>query len=436
MTIQTFAAGQTLTASQMNTLQASDFNFTKNVQTGTAYTLVITDRGKLLEFSNAGSITLTVPTNAAVAFEIGDRVDVLLVSNGSIAITGASGVTVAAEGGLTTISSQWTRVTLIKRTTDDWVITGGSAEVQTAEIEDGAITEVKLATGAVTSAKILNETIVNEDISASAAIVDTKLATISTVGKVANSATSASDDNFADSIVSRDASGNFAAGTITADLIGDVTGTITGNITGNLTGNVTGNLTGNVTGISTYTAEWTLGANGTANYLFTGPGLTGAENDPTIYLTRGQKYKFTNTMGSHPFRIQSTVNGSTGTAYSDGVTNNDVSNGTLIFDVQFDAPSVLYYQNTSQANMGGKIYIVNEGVASDASVSTSGTITAAGFVGPITGNVTGNVTGDVTGTASNASKIGNRTVYVQQGQPSVSPVTGDIWFQVTGIAPL
>jgi urease beta subunit len=187
MTIQTFAAGQTLTASQMNTLQASDFNFTRNVQTGTAYTLVITDRGKLLEFSNAGSVSLTIPTNAAVAFEIGDRVDVLLVSTGSVSIAGASGVTIAAEGGLTTISSQWTRVTLIKRTTDDWVVTGGSGEVQTAEIEDsaiteakiatGAVTETKLGTGAVTSAKILDGTIVNADINASAAIELSKLAT-------------------------------------------------------------------------------------------------------------------------------------------------------------------------------------------------------------------------------------------------------------------
>jgi urease beta subunit/sporulation protein YlmC with PRC-barrel domain len=187
MTIQTFAAGQTLTASQMNTLQASDFNFTRNVQTGTAYTLVITDRGKLLEFSNAGAVSLTIPTNAAVAFEIGDRVDVLLVSTGSVSIVGASGVTIAAEGGLTTISSQWTRVTLIKRTTDDWVITGGSGEVQTAEIENsaiteakiatGAVTETKLGTGAVTSAKILDGTIVNADINASAAIELSKLAT-------------------------------------------------------------------------------------------------------------------------------------------------------------------------------------------------------------------------------------------------------------------
>lgn len=175
MTIQTFAAGQTLTASQMNTLQASDFNFTKNVQTGTAYTLVATDRGKLLEFSNSGSITLTIPTNAAVVFEIGDRVDVLLISTGSLSIVGASGVSIAAEGGITTISSQWTRVTLIKRTTDDWVVTGGSGEVQTAEIEDEAITEAKLATGAVTSNKILDGTIVNADINASAEIAKTKI---------------------------------------------------------------------------------------------------------------------------------------------------------------------------------------------------------------------------------------------------------------------
>lgn len=183
MTIQTFAAGQTLTATQMNTLQASDFNFTRNVQTGASYTLVETDRGKLLEFSNAGSINLTIPTNAAVAFEIGDRVDVLLTATGSLAIAGASGVTVVAEGGLTTISSQWTRVTLIKRATNDWVITGGSGEVQTAEIEDGAITEAKLASDSVTSAKILDGTIVNADINAAAAIAHTKLAN-ATAGQV------------------------------------------------------------------------------------------------------------------------------------------------------------------------------------------------------------------------------------------------------------
>ena len=77
-----------------------------------------------------------------------------------------------------------------------------------------------IASGVVTSAMIVDGTIVNGDISASAAIVDTKLATISTAGKVSNSATTATNANTASAIVARDASGNFSAGTITATLTG------------------------------------------------------------------------------------------------------------------------------------------------------------------------------------------------------------------------
>jgi hypothetical protein len=75
-------------------------------------------------------------------------------------------------------------------------------------------------TGTVTSTMIADDTIVNADINASAAIVDTKLATIATGGKVSNSATTATDANTASAIVARDASGNFTAGTITAALTG------------------------------------------------------------------------------------------------------------------------------------------------------------------------------------------------------------------------
>jgi hypothetical protein len=64
-------------------------------------------------------------------------------------------------------------------------------------------------TGSVTSTMILDGTILNADINASAAIVDTKLATISTASKVSNSATTATDANTASAIVARNASGNF-----------------------------------------------------------------------------------------------------------------------------------------------------------------------------------------------------------------------------------
>ena len=54
-------------------------------------------------------------------------------------------------------------------------------------------------------------------------IADTKLNTISTAGKVSNSATTATSSNIASSIVSRDANGDFNAGTITATLSGNST---------------------------------------------------------------------------------------------------------------------------------------------------------------------------------------------------------------------
>ena len=123
------------------------------------------------------------------------------------------------------------------------------------------------------------------------------------------------------------------------------------------------------TGIATVTAidggisAWVLGANGTNHYTFTGPGNLSATDDPQLELQRGQTYVFRNRSGGHPFRIQSTVNGSTGTQYSTGVTNNDGGDGTdIIFDVPFDAPNILYYQCTSHANMGGVMLIGERGI--------------------------------------------------------------------------
>jgi hypothetical protein len=61
--------------------------------------------------------------------------------------------------------------------------TPGSEAVSEAKIRNGAVTVNKIGTGAVTSDKILNETIVNTDISPSAAITHSKLAN-ATAGQV------------------------------------------------------------------------------------------------------------------------------------------------------------------------------------------------------------------------------------------------------------
>jgi hypothetical protein len=75
------------------------------------------------------------------------------------------------------------------------------------------------------------------------------LATISTAGKVSNSATTATNLNTASAIVARDASGNFTAGTITAALTGNastataLSSARTFALTGNVTGSVSSDLT-------------------------------------------------------------------------------------------------------------------------------------------------------------------------------------------------
>ena len=76
-------------------------------------------------------------------------------------------------------------------------------------------------------------------------------------------------------------------------------------------------------------------------------------------------------MGMHPFRIQSTVNGSVGPQYNNGVTNNDVSNGTLTFNVPMDVPEILYYQCTAHASMGGPIYILDQNPISASYAATA-----------------------------------------------------------------
>ena len=131
-------------------------------------------------------------------------------------------------------------------------------KIQLAGDLTGSATAPVIASGAVTSAKILDATIVNADIATAAAIEDTKLATIATSGKVSNSATTATDVNTASAIVARDASGNFNAGTITANL--------TGNVTGNLSGNAT-----NVTGTVAVANGGTGVATAAANAVFAGP---------------------------------------------------------------------------------------------------------------------------------------------------------------------
>ncbi len=84
------------------------------------YTLALADAGKVVAMNKAGAASLTVPTNAAVAFPVGSVVGVYNLSADDVTIAGAGGVAVRNAGDL----PQYGECSLRKRGTDEWVLVG------------------------------------------------------------------------------------------------------------------------------------------------------------------------------------------------------------------------------------------------------------------------------------------------------------------------
>ena len=104
---------------------------------------------------------------------------------------------------------------------------------------------------------------------------------------------------------------------------------------------------------------FTMTSNGSSDYVFAADTKffpLGAENDPVLYVRRGETYNFINNSGGgHPFQIR-TSNG--GGAYNTGVTNNGAASGTIKWTVPMTCPSSVYYQCTAHSGMGNTINIV------------------------------------------------------------------------------
>jgi hypothetical protein len=98
-----------------------------NLQTGTAYTLVAADNGKVVSMNNAAGNTLTIPTNASVAFPVGTLITVRQAGAGQTNIIAAGGVTLNARGGLTHLAGQFAYAMLFKVATDTWDLSGDIA---------------------------------------------------------------------------------------------------------------------------------------------------------------------------------------------------------------------------------------------------------------------------------------------------------------------
>jgi hypothetical protein len=94
-----------------------------NTQTGTSYTLVLSDAGKVIERNNAAANTLTVPPNSSVAFPTGTVLEAVQLGAGTTTIVAGSGVTIRTPSTLA-LRAQYSSVALRKRGTDEWVLAG------------------------------------------------------------------------------------------------------------------------------------------------------------------------------------------------------------------------------------------------------------------------------------------------------------------------
>ena len=119
---EAFTSGQVLTANSMSNVATAMVAI--NAQTGTSYTTVLSDDGKLITLDNASSITLTIPPNSSVAYGIGTQLNFMALAAGVVTITAGSGVTIRSDGSKLKLNAQYAVATCVKIASDTWVAVG------------------------------------------------------------------------------------------------------------------------------------------------------------------------------------------------------------------------------------------------------------------------------------------------------------------------
>jgi hypothetical protein len=128
-TVTTLTGSQTLTNKTLTApvINGGLINLTLNAQTGTTYTAVAADSGKLVTLSNASAITVTLPPST---YSIGEQINFVQLGAGQVTFAQGSMVTIRSAGATSTapkIGKQYAGATAICINVNEFLVLGAVA---------------------------------------------------------------------------------------------------------------------------------------------------------------------------------------------------------------------------------------------------------------------------------------------------------------------
>jgi hypothetical protein len=126
-TVATLTGTQTLTNKTLTSpvINGGLVNLSFNAQTGTTYTLVAADSGKLVTMDNGSNSTLTIPPSV---FSAGEQINIAQIGLGQVTFAQGAGVTITSIGATASapkIAKRYGAATVICTASNTFLIIGG-----------------------------------------------------------------------------------------------------------------------------------------------------------------------------------------------------------------------------------------------------------------------------------------------------------------------
>lgn len=127
--VATLTGTQTLTNKTLTApvIDSAKINLAFNAQTGTTYTLVGSDSGKLVTMTNGSASTLTIPPSV---FAAGEQINIAQMGAGQVTFAQGAGVTIVSSGATASapkIGKQYAAATVICTASNTFLIVGALA---------------------------------------------------------------------------------------------------------------------------------------------------------------------------------------------------------------------------------------------------------------------------------------------------------------------